>query len=114
MTSRSVSGSNLVVITRERRGVSLWEETTEISPSIPVAGRRYTLSWLTRAAVRAAEQRLGANPTARLEIHVSRALDEHIDKRDGIADAFMERWGAAISIVLSEKLGERDFELIER
>lgn len=114
ITSKSIAGSNLVTLTRERVGASLWDETTEPFPSTPVAGRRYTHSWLARRAISAAERRQLAKPSARLELRVGVGLDRWLKKTVDVGDAYFQRWAAPLTVVCDNNLGERDFDLVER
>ncbi len=114
ITSKSVAGSNLTTLTRERRGASLWDETTEPFPSAPVAGRRYTSSWSARRAISAAERRLCATPGARLELRVSGGLDAYLNSGVDVRGAYFQRWGTTLDLVCDKNLGDRDFDLVER
>ena len=114
VTSKSIAGSNLVTMTRERRGASLWDEVTEPFPTTPVAGRRYTCAWLSRRAVRAAEQRQCAKPSARLELCVGADLDAWLNTVADVREAYFNRWGVRLNLVCNKSMGARDFDLFER
>ena len=114
ITSHSIAGSNLVTLTRERLGASLWDETTEAVPSTPVAGRRFTRSWLARRAIYAVEKRQVMKPSARLELRVGVGLDTWLKKTTNVSDAYFQRWGTPLNLVCDKKLGEHDFDLVER
>lgn len=114
ITSSSIAGSNVVTLIRERRGASLWDETTEIAPIDPVPGRRFTAAWAARCAMRAAERRQQAQPGARLTLHTSAALAEYLQNETNAATAFSLRFGAHIEIVRDDQLGDRNFDISER
>lgn len=114
ITASSIAGSNFVTLTRERRGASLWDETTQIAPNDPVAGRCYTASWLARCAVREAERRQRARPAARLVLHAGEALADYFQSRANVEDAFSLRFGARLEIVAGGRLGDREFDISER
>ncbi len=114
VASLSIAGSNVATLIRERRGASLWDETTEPAPSAPVAGRRFTLSWLARCTVREAERRQGAAPGASIVIRAGKALEEYLRVFEDPAEAYFERWGARLEIVREDQFGDRAFEIVER
>ncbi len=114
VTSTSIASSNFTTLIRERRGASLWDETTEPAPNDPVAGRRFSLLWLARCAVRQTERQQGATPGARPVIRVGKALHDCLQDMDNLADAYFERWGVRLDIMREDQFGDRDFEIIER
>ncbi len=114
VTSKSIAGSNFTVLARERRGASLWDETTEPVPGDLVPGRRFTLSWLARCAVREAERRQGAAPGARLGVRAGKALEGYLQELGDPRDAYFARWGAPLEIARDDQLGDRTFEIVER
>lgn len=114
VTSSSIAGSNFVTLTRERRGASLWDETTQAAPADPVAGRRFTVAWLARCAMRAAERRQRAQPGARLTLQASAALLAYLQEETVAAKSFALRFGAQLEIVRNDQLGDRHFDISER
>ena len=114
ITSSSIAGSNFVTLTRERRGASLWDETTQIAPADPVAGRCFTASWLAHCAVREAERRQRARPGGRLTVRAGDALADYLQTEVKADDAFSLRFGVRLEIVRADNLGGREFDICER
>lgn len=114
VSSKSVAGSNFTTLIRERRGGSLWDETTEPAPCEPVGGRRFTLSWLARKAMGAAERRQAAAPGLRLCLRAGKLLQERLTREENAEEAYHARWGAPLGIACDGKIGDRAFEIVER
>lgn len=114
VSSKSVAGSNFTTLIRERRGGSLWDEATEPALGDPVAGRRYQLSWLARAAMCAAERRQAAAPGLRLCLRAGDLLHERLTQAEHAAEAYHARWGAPLEIACAASMGDQTFEIVER
>ena len=112
VSSLNVTRGLFTTLTRERRGLTLWEETTEPAPSAPVPGRRFTADWLAKSAVRALEWRQAARPSARLALHAGSVLYAHLIDV-AAAERYFARWGAALAILKNAKLEENGFDLVE-
>lgn len=114
VSSVTVSRGNLAVINREREASTLLEQASEPTADDPAPGRRFTLDWQVRRAVRRAERRQARLPQSRLAIHAGEALFTAIaDRRGEIERQYFERWSVALSIEGSRRLGAREFEIVE-
>ena len=114
VTSTKIAGSNFTTLIRERLGASLWDETTEATTDAPAPGRRFTLDWLARCAIREVEWRQAAAPGLRLCLHAGNALHASLRETAKLTDAYFSRWGVRLEIACDDRIGDRDFEIVER
>lgn len=112
-SSLNLGRSNFLTLTVERRGQTLWEQTTEIAPDEPAPGRRYKLSWLMKRAVCAVERCQAARPGARIEVRAGADLYSAFESVGDLAERYFSRWGAPIKIEQNLKLERREFEIVE-
>ena len=111
--SLSFAKSGLCSFTAPHRAQSLLERFTEPAPAEPVAGRRFTLDWQAKAALRRLEKRLRAAPTAQVHVVVGAALGRYFNARPIWTDRLRDRYGARFFLATSESMGERDYDLSE-
>lgn len=101
-----------LTLPRERR--SLLDAATEPSGSgWPVDGRRFTLDWSAKAAVRALEKELRARPSARPRLLVGRDIAAYLsDDRPQWAARLANKFGARFAIEAGASMEPRDHEVV--
>lgn len=109
----SFSKSGLFSFTAPHKAQSLMERYTEISPADPAPGRRFTLDWCAKSAVRALEHRLRAAPSVKCRLDVAIDLGAYLDQKSVWAERLRDRYGARFEIIANEQLKERSFDLSE-
>lgn len=109
----SFSKSGLFSFTAPHSAQSLLERFTEPEPSAPVSGRRFTLDWQAKAALRRLEKRLRAAPTARVHLRVGAKLCAYFNRRPVWADRLGARYGARFDIVMIDALEARGYDVSE-
>jgi Ribonuclease G/E len=114
VSSISLSRGNFLILTRDRRGPTLWEEWTEAVRLDPVPGRRFTLEWLAREAVRTVERRQKAFPSVKLEICAGADMYRYLTETARAAERYFSRFGARLSITRTDHADQRHFEIVER
>ncbi len=107
------SKSGLYSFTLPHRAQSLMERFTEPAPADPAPGRRFTLDWRAKSAIRALEHRLRAAPSARPRLAAAVDLGAYLDQKSEWTVRLAERYGARFAIVASPQLEERGFDLSE-
>ncbi len=114
VSSLSLSRGNFLVLTKERRGPTLLEAWTEPAMIEPVPGRRFTIEWTARCAMRACERRQRARASARLEIQAGALLFNQLKEVVGAGEKYFDRFGVALGIAQSNNHDPRSFEVIEQ
>lgn len=109
----SFSKSGLFTFTAPHGAQSLIERFTETVPGDPVSGRRFTLDWQAKSALREAEHRLRAGPKVKLKLNVGAALFEYLNAQQIWIDRLNDRYGPRVDITKDEKLEERGYDLSE-
>ena len=107
------SKSGLFSFTLPHRAQSLMERFTEPAPADPIAGRRFTLDWRTKSALRALEHRLRAAPSAQCRLEVSVDLGDYLDQNPVWTARLAERYGARFEVTPDAGLEERSYDLSE-
>jgi hypothetical protein len=102
-------------LTAPRRNLSLLESATETAGADwPVQGRRFTLDWSAKAAIRALEAALVARPSSSPRLVVPEETGNYLQTdRPQWKDRLAERYGARFRIEPSPSIGMRRHELIE-
>ncbi|MEO1251140.1 MAG: ribonuclease E/G [Pseudomonadota bacterium] len=113
VSSLSLTRGNFLTMTVDRRDGSLLDQATETGEDDPVPGRRLTLDWRARAAVREAERRLAVLPGARLYLHAGRELHDHLVAALDAREAFFRRHGARLDILLDTTATGRHWRIDE-
>ena len=110
----SVDGVFDLTAPRERR--SLLERASEPAAGADWLrlGRRLTLDWRAKATIRALEQRLRTETSARLTLLAGAALASYIAGRPQWRERLAQRFGARFDIMADPKLEERAFDVAER
>ena len=109
----SFSKSGLFSFTAPHHAQSLLERFTEIAPGDPVPGRRFTLDWQAKSAIRACEHRLRAAPRVKLKLGVGAALYDFLRAQEIWLKRLEDRYGPRLEITANKKLEERGFDLSE-
>lgn len=107
------SKSGLFSFTAPHRAQSLMERFTEPAPADPAPGRRFTLDWRAKSALRALEHRLSAAPSAGCRLKVSVDLGAYLDQNPVWTARLGERCGARFEISADAGLEERSYDLSE-
>lgn len=114
VSSISITRGNFLMLTIERRGLSLWETVTEATDDDPVPGRRFTTDWLARGVVRQVEWRLARGASRPLEIHAGAFVFDTLVNHYDIAEKVFGRYGARIDLVLNESADPRHAQVMEK
>lgn len=112
--ARSFSKSGLFSFTAPHKAQSFMERFTEVAAAEPTPGRRFTLGWRAKSAVRALEHRLRTAPSVRCRLRVALDLDAYLKDKSAWTGRLSERYGARFEIEADERLKEREFELSEQ
>ena len=105
--------SGLYSFTTPHAAQSLMERFTEASPADPAPGRRFTLDWKAKSALRTLEHRLRAAPRAKCLLAAGPALARFLQAQETWAERLQARYGARFTIAASDKLEDRSFDLSE-
>lgn len=102
-------------LTLPRRSASLLAQATEeAGDDWPIKGRRYTLDWEAKAAVRRLETALSARPSSRPKLIVGRAIAAYLaDERPQWSNRLAQRHGARFEISLVDQMEPRAHDLVE-
>lgn len=110
-----LSEDGLFDLTAPREHLSLLEQATEPSGADwPRPGRRFTLDWQAKSAIRALERRLVCAPSARVRLIAQPAIAVFIAARPQWGARLAARFGARFDTVASEDLKDRRFDVVER
>ncbi len=110
----SFSKSGLFSFTAPHHAQSLLERFTEPAPADPAPGRRFTLDWQARSALRRLEKRLRAAPRAKMRLVVGASLGAYLNRRPVWRDRLQDRYGARFEIATDADMEERGFDLSEQ
>lgn len=110
----SFSKSGLFSFTTPHAMMSLLERFTEFDGAYPVSGRCFTLEASAKAAIRALEERLRAQPSAMLRLDVARALGDYLDARPAWRERLQAGYGGRFKFAIRDDLEERAFDLSEQ
>lgn len=110
-----LSADGLFDMTIPRETLSLLEQATEpVVAGLARAGRRHTLDWTGKAAIRALGRALAVRPRARPRLLAGAALANYLCKeRPQWRERLAARHGARFEIHADDSLEERSFELAE-
>ncbi len=109
----SFSKSGLFSFTAPHRAQSVQERFTDVAPGTPLPGRRFTLDWQAKSAIRSLEHRLRAEPRAVLHLRLGLSLNDYMKARAIWFDRLRDRYGARFEIVADNKMEERSFDVSE-
>lgn len=109
----SFSKSGLFSFTTPHKAQSLMEQFTEVAHTEPTPGRRFTLDWRAKSAVRGLEHRLRAAPSARCRLEVGLDLGAYLTQNSLWTERLRGLYGARFEVITEERLEERGFELSE-
>ena len=110
----SFSKSGLYSFTMPHHAQSLLERFTDIAPSDPQPGRRFTLDWQAKSAIRAVEHRLRAAPMISISLRLGPALYDFMNMQPQWSERLADRYGKRYNYIEDVSLKERDFELTEQ
>lgn len=109
-----LSVDGLFDLTAPRDGPSLLDRATEpAGEGWPRAGRRFTLDWQAKGAIRALEQALRSAPNARINLVAGEELGAYLMRYPQWLDRLSARFGARADIVVRNSLKERAFDVAE-
>ncbi|MBB5519286.1 ribonuclease E/G [Amphiplicatus metriothermophilus] len=110
-----LSADGLFDMTAPRAALSLLELATEpVGAGLARTGRRFTLDWAGKTAIRALERALAVRPQARPRLLVGAALEDYLcEARPQWRERLAARHGARFEIRADDRLEERSFELVE-
>jgi Ribonuclease G/E len=102
-------------LTLPKRNKSLLMQVTEdAGDGFVVKGRRFTLDWATKSAIRTLEKLLRARPSSRPKLIVGAAIDDYLRaQRPKWIDRLASRHGERFEIVLASQLDPRAHDVIE-
>lgn len=101
-------------LTAPRERLSLIERASEAAgEGWARPGRRFTLDWRAKKAMRALEQGLRGRPAARFRLFAGRALAVYLGGRPQWTERLAARHSARFDIIMDDKLEERSFDLAE-
>ena len=110
----SLSKDGLFDMTLQRSKLSLLERATEFAgDSWPVAGRRFTLEWIAKEAIRNLERTLARAPSSRPRLVVSPDLKDYLDDHNSWTARLIEKYSARFSIDADETRERRTYDLAE-
>lgn len=111
-----LSADGVFDLTAARTGASLLERASETAagPGWLRRGRRLTLDWQAKAAIRSLEAQLQRALSARLTLAVDRTIEDYLASRPQWRDRLAARFGARFDIVGDLELEDRAFDVIER
>ena len=107
-----LSVDGLLDLTAPRDRLSLLELATEHDTTAPIPGRRFTLDWRAKEAIRQLELALTRESSSRFRFLLGAGVHEYIsDKRFLWLSRVAEKFGARFETICDEKLGDRDFDI---
>ena len=109
----SFSKSGLFSFTAPHQAQSVQERFTDVAPAAPSPGRRFTLDWQAKSAIRSLEHRLRAAPRAVLRLRLGLPLNDYMKARAIWFDRLRDQYGARFEIVADNKMEERSFDVSE-
>jgi Ribonuclease G/E len=110
-----LSDDGLFDLTAPRERLSLLELATEpAGHDWPAPGRRLTLDWQAKAAIRALERRLAGALSARPVLAVGLALADYLAARPQWTARLAARFGARFAIMTGEEGRDRCFDVVQR
>lgn len=102
-------------LTAPRHRRSLLEEASEPAGGALRQGRRFTLDWRAKAAIRALQAELTARQSARFRLVAGDGIAGYLEReRPQWTERLAARYGARFSIVSDSSLKERDFDVAEQ
>lgn len=110
----SFSKSGLCSFTVPHHAQSLLERFTEPASNDPVPGRRFTLDWRAKSALRRLEERLRAAPRAKLRLVAGVGLSNYLNRHPVWLDRLRDRCGARFEVVTDKQVETRTFDLSEQ
>ena len=109
-----LSKDGLYDMTLPRTRMSLLECATEpAGDDWPIAGRRFTVDWIAKEAMRKLERSLARNPSSRPRLVVSRDLKDYLDAHDSWTARLIEKYSARFSIDADDSRENRTYDLVE-
>ena len=109
-----LSKDGLFDMTLPRTKLSLLERATETGgDGWPVAGRRFTLDWTAKEAVRKLECALARAPSSRPRLVVSQDLRDYLNAHDRWIARLIKKYSARFSIDADETRESRTYDLAE-
>lgn len=109
-----LSADGLLDLRAPRRRLSLLERATEPDASFPRPGRRFTLDWSAKAAIRKLESFLKRRTNARPKLLVGREIGDYLAKgRPQWSERLAARFGARFAIAPDDRLEPRGFDISE-
>ncbi len=109
-----IAPDGLCDLTLPRERLSLLDFATEpAGTGWPVDGRRFTLDWAAKSAIRTLEMGLRAQPSARLRLLVARDIAAYLaDDRPQWEERLAQKYGARFSIEIGASLESRRHEIV--
>lgn len=109
-----IAPDGLADFTLPKRAMSLLERATEeAGSSWPVTGRRFTLDWSAKAAIRTLERDLRARPSARPTLLVGAEIAAYLDTdRPQWIARLQEKFGARFEIRVDAARNSRSHDLV--
>ncbi len=110
-----IAPDGLCDFTLPRRRRSLLEEASEpVGADWPVAGRRFTLDWSAKAAIRALESALGARPSSQFRLAAAADIVRYLEReRPQWRNRLAQKYGARFDIIENETLKSGTYDLAE-
>ncbi|MEX0643931.1 MAG: ribonuclease E/G, partial [Parvularculaceae bacterium] len=107
-----LSDDGLFDLTAPRDRLSLLELATEpAGADWPRPGRRFTLDWQAKAAIRALERRLAAAPASRPRLTADPVIVDFIAARPQWAARLAARFGARFEVSKDAQIRDRSFDV---
>lgn len=109
-----LSADGLFDLTAPRSRRSLLDEATEAFGDELRQGRRFTLDWSAKVAIRALERRLRRAPSSRPRLLVGAGIADYLAKaRPQWRERLAARFGARFAIEPDPRMREREFDVVE-
>jgi Ribonuclease G/E len=110
-----LSADGLFDLTAPRRCLSLLERTSEVCGAGWLRrGRRLTLDWRAKSAIRALEARLSSRPSARFKLLAGSAITDYLrDERPQWGGRLAEGYGGRFAVETRAEFEERNFDVAE-
>jgi len=110
----NLSKDGLFDMTLPRTKQSLLERATEpVGEDWPAPGRRLTLDWTAKEAIRKLERTLARMPSSRPRLIVSSALKSYLDDHGSWTARLIAKYSARFSIDEDKTLESRTYDLVE-
>lgn len=113
LSSINISRGNFTMLTIERHGLSLWEETTEELNLEPVPGRQYKLDWIAACAFHEAEARQRAQPGVQFSINAGHTLYGRLENDSAPFGRYAERHGRRLLLTEQSTHEARTYDISE-